>query len=277
MSRERQVKLAVIQLNAGQDIEANFREYKRWLGAAIEGGAEMIFTPEVTNIITNDHNQRLNVAVKNEGDQFIKFAKGIAAKESVSIVIGSLAFKPIGADKCRNRCYFIDSKGDVAAYYDKIHMFDVELSEHERFEESMFFTPGSRMVVVSADKCDVGLSICYDLRFPQLFTDLALAGSEIIAVPSAFTAKTGAQHWEVLLRARAIETGAFIVAPAQTGKHGALERSSYGNSMVIAPDGRILLNLGTAPGVGLVDINLSEIAKSRLQIPNLKNIVDYAV
>lgn len=277
MTTVKNVKLALIQLNVGQDVHANYLEYKRCLEVAIEGGAEMIFTPEVTNIITSDHEQRLEVAAKGEDDQFVKLAKSIAVESRVSILIGSLAFRPNGADKCRNRSFFINSRGSVAAHYDKIHMFDVDLSDTERYEESMFFVPGSRMVVARTDICDIGLTICYDLRFPKLFIDLALAGADIIAVPSAFTAKTGFLHWEVLLRARAIETGAFIVAPAQTGKHGALERSSFGNSMVVAPDGRILLNLGSAPGVGFVDIDLGEIEMNRSRIPSLRNRADYTV
>ena len=276
MSKARYTKLAVIQLNVGQDVNKNYREFQRGLEAAVRGGADIIFTPEVTNIITGDHEQRLKFAAIDEEDQFVKLGKSIAFKEKVSVLIGSLAYRAGGTNKCRNRCFFIGSDGRVVAHYDKIHMFDVDLSDGEKYEESRFFEPGSKMVVASGDLCHIGLTICYDLRFPKLYTDLALAGCEIIAVPSAFTAKTGLMHWEVLLRARAIETGAFIVAPAQTGKHGSLERFSYGNSMVVAPDGRVLLNLGCAPGVGFVDIDLEETQRSRSSIPNLRNIVTYS-
>ena len=273
MSCADNVKLCLIQLNTGQCKQTNLSLFEHYLEESVQTGADLILSPEVTNLITGDHQQRLRQAATNQEDEFIALAKRTAKQNGISILLGSLVFKLKNAKKCYNRSFLINSSGQVVDYYDKIHMFDVALDETEIYKESDFYQPGSKLKVIDTGFCKLGMTICYDVRFPHMFTKLALGGANIIAVPSAFTAKTGMKHWEVLLRARAIETGAFIVAPAQTGKHGALDRTSHGHSMVVAPDGTILLNLGAKPGIGCVDINLEESVMFRSRIPNLKNIV----
>ena len=270
------IKIGLVQLNTQQDIDLNYESFKYYLNIASEKGADFIATPEVSNLITDDHNKRLKYAAVDESDRFIAFAKELAQKKRVHILIGSLAFRMQNSEKCRNRSFLITPDGNVSAYYDKIHMFDVRLSENEIYEESAFYEPGSKSTFMDLEFGKIGLTICYDVRFPNLYTHLALNGANIITVPSAFTKYTGEKHWEVLLRSRAIETGAFIVAPAQTGKHGNLNRTSHGNSMVVAPSGEVLLNLGSDPGVGLVEVDLRQSDSHRQKIPNLMNIVKFS-
>ena len=269
------LKVGIVQLNTGPDIDENFANFEHGLLKAIEGGANFILTPEVSNLITIDHEYRLVHAAADENDRFIATAKEIAEKNKVTILIGSLVYRLNGKDKCQNRSFLVSNLGEIVSHYDKIHMFDVNLSASEVYKESDFYDAGSTAVTADTEFGKVGLTICYDIRFPSLYTRLALLGANIITVPAAFTAKTGAKHWEVLLRARAIETGAFILAPAQTGIHGASNRTSYGNSMVVSPGGRVLMNLGSDPNVGCVDINLNESIEYRSKIPTLANIVNY--
>ena len=277
MKKKQIVKLCLVQLNAGQDYQKNFTDFRKYLESAAENDVDLIVTPEVTNLITGDHLQRLQCAAKDENDVFIAFARDLAKTKKVSILLGSLACKSRNSEKCLNRSIFINSEGDIEATYDKIHMFDIKLNENEVYQESKYYEPGTKISVVDAAFGKIGLSICYDIRFPSLYTALATAGAEIITVPSAFTQLTGEMHWEVLLRARAIETGSFIVAPAQVGKHGNLKRVSYGHSMVVEPGGKVLLNLGDRPGIGLVEIDTSKCLKYREKIPNLKNIINFSL
>jgi deaminated glutathione amidase len=270
------IKIGLVQLNTHQDVDLNYEAFKYNLRLASEKGADFIATPEVSNLITDDHNKRLQYAAVGETDRFIAFAKELAHEKRVHILIGSLAFRIQNSEKCRNRSFLITPDGYVSAYYDKVHMFDVRLSQNEIYEESAFYERGSKSTFMDVEFGRIGMTICYDVRFPNLYTHLALNGANIITVPSAFTKNTGEKHWEVLLRSRAIETGAFIVAPAQTGKHGNLNRISHGNSMVVSPSGEVLLNLGTDPGVGLVEIDLSQTDEYRQKIPNLRNIVNFS-
>lgn len=269
------IKVGLVQLNTHQDVDVNYENYKNYLNIACEKGADFIATPEVTNLITNDHDARLKDAAFDENDRFISFAKQLAQSKHLHILIGSLAFRLENSKKCRNRSFLITPDGNVAAYYDKIHMFDVSINDDEQYKESDFYERGSKSTVNEVAFGKIGMTICYDVRFPNLYTELALRGANIITVPSAFTAYTGKKHWEVLLRARAIETGSFIIAPAQTGKHGVLDRVSHGNSMVVSPSGEVLLNLGLNPGVGVIELNLSHAEEYRQKIPNLKNIVNF--
>lgn len=269
------LRVGLVQLNTNQNINANYAVYEQYLREAIAGGAQFILTPEVTNLITNNHNQRLLFAAEDENDRFIVLARELAKAHKVHILIGSLVFKSSSDKRCKNRSFLINDKGEISKYYDKIHMFDVNLSERESYKESDFYAPGANLALSKEVFGTVGMTICYDIRFPNLYTDLALHGANIITVPSAFTSLTGEKHWEVLLRSRAIETGAFIVAPAQVGKHGALQRESYGNSIVVAPGGEVRLNLGRHSGIGIVEIDLSESSQYRSKIPNLRKQVSY--
>ena len=187
----------------------------------------------------------------------------------VWIAAGSLAVRTGDPDgRLANRSFLIDPDGGIAARYDKIHMFDVEVSERETWRESQGFRPGTRAVVAQTPFAVLGLAICYDLRFPHLFRTLAQAGAQVLLVPAAFTRPTGEAHWEVLLRARAIETGCFVLAAAQTGEH-ASGRLTHGHSLAVAPWGEVLADAGREPGVTLVDLDLAQVDEARRRIPAL--------
>lgn len=191
-------------------------------------------------------------------------------------MIGSLAMQTADADRrFVNRCFMLAPNGSIAAQYDKIHMFDVALSETETFQESHGYRPGNQAVIANCDFATVGLSICYDLRFPHLFNDLAQAGAQIITVPAAFSPVSGAADWHVLLRARAIETGCFIIAPAQTGthlnSHTGPQRKTYGHSLVVNPWGEIIVDASTEVGITIVEIDLDQVETARKRIPSLQH------
>jgi predicted amidohydrolase len=197
----------------------------------------------------------------------------VAAELGVWLLIGSIAVRAGEPDgRFANRSVLLGPDGAVRARYDKIHMFDVELQGGERYRESAAFRPGGRAVLAEAAGARLGMTVCYDIRFPHLYRDLARAGAEILTVPSAFTVPTGTAHWHTLLRARAIETGAFVLAPAQTGTHPAREgtpRRTYGHSLAVAPWGEVIADGGEAPGVSFVEIDLGEVARARTMIPSL--------
>ena len=194
-----------------------------------------------------------------------------ARAHGIWIVAGSLAVKTDDPDgRFANRSFLIAPSGDVTARYDKIHMFDVDVSETESYRESKGYRPGTRAVLANTDAATLGLTICYDLRFPHLFRTLAQKGAQIITVPSAFSTGTGPDHWEPLLRARAIETGCFILAPAQTGQNTE-KRATYGHTLAVSPWGRVLCDGGTEPGVCMVDLDLQDVETSRSRIPSLHN------
>ena len=205
----------------------------------------------------------------------LKSTRQKAQNWDINVLLGSLALQADAGDvPFVNRSFLIDRAGVVTARYDKIHMFDVEISETETYRESAGYRPGTQAVTGDIDGVPVGLTICYDLRFPALFRSLAEAGAKIITVPSAFSPETGAAHWEVLLRARAIENGCYIVAPAQTGTHPATEgrqRKTHGHSMVIDPWGEVILDAGTKPGVYFADLELSTVDDCRRRLPSLSH------
>ena len=269
------IKIALIQLNTGENVEKNLEDFRHFSYEASRRDVDLIVTPEVVNCITSDHKQRIKSSSTEQVERFLSVAKKISRESQTYFLIGSLARREINSEKCENRSYLINRIGNIVAHYDKIHMFDVKLSESERYKESDFYRPGGEKKMYPCDFGKLGMTICYDLRFPKLFSDLALSGAEIITVPSAFTQNTGTRHWEVLLRARAIETGAFIVAPAQTGEHGSTGRKSYGHSMIVSPDGEILLQLKKLTGVGVTEIDLKECGEARRNIPNLINQIHY--
>jgi predicted amidohydrolase len=270
-----QFRAACIQMNGGDEIIPNLAAAIVLIREAHRQGADFIATPEVTNLIES-RSAELHAKVRREDeDETLRRLRALAAELACTLLIGSLALR-LDAEKLVNRSFLIAPDGSILARYDKIHLFDVDIDEKRSFRESKNYAPGDRLVLAEAPipksgrSAKIGLTICYDLRFPQLYRALAKAGAELITVPSAFTKVTGEAHWHVLLRARAIECGAFILAPAHCGAHPR-GRESYGHSLIISPWGEILADGGIQPGVALADIDLSEVARVRAQIPSLKH------
>jgi predicted amidohydrolase len=269
------ITAGIVQLNSGDDPTANLQATCAYISEAAERGAQFVLTPEVTNIISADRAQQNRVLQIESQDKSLSALRALAAKYRIWLLIGSLALKTGDPDgRFTNRSILVSPLGKIAARYDKIHMFDARVSDTETYRESAGYRPGNRAVVANTDFGPLGMTICYDLRFPYLMQHLAQAGARMIAVPSAFSPVTGAAHWQVLLRARAIETGAFVLAPAQTGKHGP-KRETYGHSLVVDPWGKVLLDAGTNPGAFLVNLDLNAVKRARDQIPVLSHIRTY--
>jgi predicted amidohydrolase len=216
-----------------------------------------------------DAGAKLQIALSEADDRSLVAFCALAEELRIWLLIGSLAIK-VSDDKTANRSYLVASDGRIAARYDKIHLFDVDLPNGESYRESRTVIAGEQAVTADLPWGRVGLSVCYDLRFPQLYRVLAKGGAEILSVPSAFTETTGRAHWQLLLRARAIENGCFVIAPAQGGKH-ANGRSTYGHSMIVGPWGEILAEAGTEPGIIMADIDLDEVAAVRARVPSLQH------
>ncbi|MCF6444584.1 carbon-nitrogen hydrolase family protein [Nereida sp. MMG025] len=260
------MKVSLVQLTSGDDPQENLSRTLALLDCAISSGAQFVLTPEVTNCVSSSRAHQDAVLKHPEDDITLAAIRAKARQAAVSVLIGSLAVKTDDPDgRFANRSFMIGPDGNIKSTYDKMHMFDVQVSDHESYHESKGYRPGGRAVITDVGGVKTGLTICYDLRFPYLFRALAQSGAQIITVPSAFSQVTGAAHWEPLLRARAIETGAFILAPAQTGDHGG--RQTFGHSMIIDPWGRILADGGTQTGVTSVEINLEDVSKVRARIP----------
>lgn len=249
---------------------------------AADEGARLILTPECTNIISTSRARQQAALVTEAEDPTLARLRAVAAARGISILIGSLALRDAAGDgRFANRSFLIGPDGGIRARYDKIHMFDVEIGSGERYRESAAYRPGTCAVLTEAEGLKLGLSICYDLRFPSLYRDLARAGAEVLTVPSAFTVPTGRAHWHVLLRARAIETGGYVLAPAQAGRHAmtveGTVRETYGHSLAVGPWGEVLLDMGEAgPSVGLVEIDPAEVTAARSRIPALLHDRPYA-
>ena len=273
------MRAALLQLNSGDTPEDNLPITLGMVRQAVENGADFIATPEVTNCVSASRTRQNEVLRHETDDPTLAALRDAAAGTGVWLLIGSLALKTGDADgRFANRSFLIAPDGGIAARYDKIHMFDVQVSETETYRESAGYRPGDRAVLVQAGAARIGMTICYDIRFPHLYRGLAQAGAQILTVPSAFSPVTGAAHWEPLLRARAIETGCFVLAPAQTGTHAATRgkaRKTYGHSMVVAPWGEVLLDAGTDPGVHMVDLDLGEVERARARVPSLSHDRDY--
>ena len=265
------MKIGLVQLNVGPYPKHNLIETTRFIRGAAAEGAEVIFTPEVTNLIETDHARQQQVLFTEEDDPTLGALSALADELKVTLQIGSLALKSDDPDgRFTNRGFLISPQGSITARYDKIHMFDVALSESETFRESARYRPGDRVVLGDVQGVSIGLSICYDLRFPYLYRKLAQARAQILTVPSAFAQTTGKAHWHILLRARAIETGCFVVAAAQTGTHSrdahAL-RQTYGHSLVVDPWGEVLVDMGDKPGYGVTEIDLQKVSDAQSRIP----------
>jgi predicted amidohydrolase len=263
-------RIALFQSNAGIDPAANGRSLVDAVEQAAGGGAEILFTPEMTGLLDRDSARAAKVLRPQDEDQVLAAACEAAARHRIWLHLGSLAVLADGG-KIANRAFVIDREGRVRATYDKLHLFDVDLPTGESWRESNVYSAGSGVVLVNGTPVGkLGLTICYDLRFPGLFAQLAEADADVIAVPAAFTVPTGKAHWHVLLRARAIEAGLFIVAAAQVGQHED-GRQTYGHSLVVDPWGDVLLDMGAEGGVGFADIDLKRISDVRSRIPALNH------
>lgn len=259
------MKIALAQLTSGIDPVANARSLVDAVAAAAAGGAAMLFTPEMSGLLDRDRARASTVLRREDNDVVLAAVRAAAAEHRIWVHIGSLAVLGAGG-KLANRAFVIDDHGAIRARYDKIHLFDVDLPSGESWRESAAYAPGEGAVVVQTPIGALGLSICYDLRFADLYRALSNAGATVLAIPAAFTRPTGAAHWHILMRARAIEAGAYVVAAAQTGEHED-GRATYGHSLVVDPWGEILLDMGEDTGIGYAEIDPARIADVRARVP----------
>lgn len=263
------MRAALLQTTSGIDPAANAAMLADAIASAKRQGADMLFTPEMVGCIDQDR-ARATATLRDEAhDVVLATVREAAAREGLWVHIGSLGLKDERSDgRWSNRSFIIDADGEIRARYDKIHLFDVDLPDGVSWRESSVYGPGEKAVAVDTPWGRIGLSICYDLRFADLYRRLSDAGATLLLVPAAFTVPTGRAHWETLLRARAIESAAFLLAPAQTGRHED-GRETYGHSLAIDPWGEVLLDMGEEPGLALVDIDLARIDAVRARIPVL--------
>ena len=270
------IRAALVQLTVSDDPPANLAVTQSRIAQAAAGGAGFVLTPECTNILSSNRAHQRAVLRHEADDPTLAALRAQAAELGIWLLIGSLGVLTSDADgRFANRSLLIGPDGAVAARYDKIHMFDVNVSETEVYRESAAYRPGARAVLAETPFARIGMTVCYDVRFPHLYRRLAKAGAQILTVPAAFNHITGAAHWETLLRARAIETGCFVLAPAQTGQHpeahGPGTRRTHGHSLAIAPWGEVLADAGSEPGVTFVDLDLDAVDKARARVPSLSH------
>lgn len=271
------LNVALLQLTSGDDPQVNLPRTIALFRQAVEQGADFVLTPEVTNIVSPDRGWQARTLRHEAEDPTLAALRAEAAQAGVWLLIGSLALKgdDPADDRFVNRSFLIAPDGRIAARYDKLHMFDVSISDTETYRESAAYRPGDRATLADMDGIGIGMTICYDLRFPHLYRQLAQAGAQILTVPSAFSPVTGDAHWEVLLRARAIETGCFILAPAQCGTHAAPNspdrrpRRSHGHSLIVDPWGTVLQDADVTQGVTIHRLDLRAINGARSRIPSL--------
>jgi deaminated glutathione amidase len=267
------MRTGLLQLTVTDDPVQNLAVTLSLLDQAVAGGAGFVLTPECTNMLSSSRAHLQDRLWDEAADPTLATLRDAAARAGIWLLIGSLGVKIQDADgRFANRSFLVAPDGTIAARYDKIHMFDVNVSDAEVYRESASYRPGKQAVVAQTPFANIGLSICYDVRFPQLYRHLAQNGAQILTVPAAFNHITGAAHWETLLRARAIETGCFVLAPAQTGFHAEQKgtgRHTHGHSLVVSPWGEVLLDAGTAQGAFVCDIDLSEVAAARHRVPSL--------
>jgi predicted amidohydrolase len=258
---------ALVQMRAGRDPQTNLDAVLAAVEDAKRAGADYVQTPEMTNIFEARRDRLLAGIAADDDDPTLASLREVARKLSIHLHVGSLAIK-VSPEKAVNRSFLIDRRGDVVARYDKIHMFDVDLAGGESYRESNTYRAGELAVVADLPWGRLGLTVCYDLRFPALYRALAEAGASFVAIPSAFTRQTGEAHWHVLVRARAIENGCFVFAAAQGGKHEN-GRETFGHSLIVDPWGRILAEAGTEPGLLFAAIDPAEAVAARAKIPSL--------
>lgn len=260
------MRIALFQAQSGIEPPANAQRLVAAVKQASDGGARMLFTPEMSGMLDRDRERALAKAVPEAEDLVLAAVREVAAKLGIWVHLGSLALRG-ERDKLVNRGFVIDGQGNIRARYDKIHLFDVDLPTGESWRESAMYEAGKSAVIVPDTPVGkLGLTICYDLRFPELFQRLSEAGADVISVPAAFTVPTGRAHWQVLMRARAIEAELFIVAAAQAGRHED-GRETYGHSLVADPWGEVILEMGGEPGLDFAELELSRINDVRARIP----------
>ena len=263
------VTVACVQNCAGPEIGPSLEEATALVRAARAQGAELICLPEYFSCLKTSDDQFVIGALSEAEHPALPHFRDLARELGAWLLLGSLAIKA-GPGKVTNRSYLVDAAGEIAARYDKLHLFDVDLADGERYRESAAVAPGSQAVVAPTPWATLGLSICYDLRFPYLYRALAQAGAQILTVPAAFARTTGQAHWHVLLRARAIETGCYVLAPCQCGTHGG-GRPTYGHSLIVDPWGRVLADGGDETGIITATLDLAEVAKAQTMIPALQH------
>lgn len=275
------MRAAILQMRSSDNPEENLATVLSALAEAKADGADILLTPEVTNCVSQSRSHQKTVLHRQADDPTLAAVRAAARDAGIWVLLGSLGLQSGDPDgRFANRSFLISDRGDIAGWYDKIHMFDVNVTDTETFRESDGYRPGDRAVVVRTPLATFGLSICYDMRFAYLYRDLAQAGAQVLTVPAAFSPVTGQAHWEPLLRARAIETGCFVIAPAQTGDHAISRgkpRQTHGHSLVVAPWGEVLLDAGTEPGLHFVDLDIKEVDKARGRVPSLRHDRPYTL
>ena len=262
-------RVGLVQMRSARAPAVNLDVAAKLIGEAKRGGADYVHTPEMTNVMELERERLFAAIVAEEDDASLAVFRELARSLAIYLHVGSLAIK-VSPDKAANRSFLIDPRGEIVARYDKIHMFDVDLAGGESYRESGSYRAGEIAVVTDLPWGRLGLTVCYDLRFPALYRALAEAGASFLAIPSAFTRQTGEAHWHVLIRARAIENGCFVLAAAQGGKHEN-GRETFGHSLVVDPWGRVVAEGGTEPGVVLAEIDPAEVAAARARIPSLQH------
>lgn len=265
----------LVQMTSMQEMAENLSAAEALVREAREAGADFVLTPENTTILEPRHDHLRSIAPTEDDHPALARFAGLAEELGIWLLLGSTAVK-LDDGNLANRSYLFDPRGRIAARYDKIHMFDVNVPDGQTYRESATFRPGEKAVATELPWGTLGLTICYDLRFPALYRTLAKAGAAFLTVPAAFTRFTGQAHWHTLLRARAIETGCYVLAPAQCGTH-AEGRQTYGHSLVVAPWGEVIADGGEAPGVITAEIDTAEIAKARSWVPALQHDRDFTL
>jgi len=261
---------ACVQLNSGREIEPNIRVASALVRRARDAGADLIMTPEVSDMIEPKRALRREKARDEAAHPMLAAFRDLARETGAHLLLGSLMVHEEGVERLCNRSFLIGPQGDILSRYDKIHMFDVDLPGGESYRESAVFQPGETAVVAPLPWGALGMTVCYDLRFPHLYRALAQSGADFLSVPAAFTVPTGKAHWHVLLRARAIENGCFVFAPAQCGEH-VEGRRTYGHSVIVAPWGEILAEAGDEVGIVSAEIDTGRIAEARRSVPSLSH------
>jgi predicted amidohydrolase len=270
------ITVACLQISAGREVDPNLQAIGDMARRARDAGAGFILTPEVAVMLEPKREPKFAKAEDESSPHAIPFFADLARETGAWLLAGSMAVKLPDEGRLANRSYLFAPDGAIAARYDKIHMFDVDLAGGESYRESSQFRPGEETVVVETPFARVGLTVCYDLRFPALYRALAQAGAEILTIPSAFAVATGRAHWHTLLRARAIETGCFVLAPAQTGTH-AEGRKTYGHSLIVDPWGEVLADAGEDVGFITADLDLARVAEARQMVPSLRHDRPFAL
>ncbi|MFZ2995275.1 carbon-nitrogen hydrolase family protein [Sphingobium sp.] len=265
------MRAALFQMTSGVDPAVNAAAIVDAIGRAKAGGADMLFTPEMAGCLDRDRTRAAATLRSEADDPVLAAVRDAAAKAGLWVHIGSLPLKDERADgRWANRSFLIDDRGAIRARYDKIHLFDVDLASDESWRESSVYGPGEQVVAADTPWGRMGFSICYDMRFPDLYRALTNAGATILLAPAAFTVPTGQAHWHVLLRARAIEAGCFMIATAQVGLHED-GRTTYGHSLVVDPWGAVLLDMGDVGGLAFADLDMGQVADVRGRVPAITN------